>query len=198
METVRRPPHPTIYRTLTLHTSPLAEAYFAYPPDKQTSTCILFLTDVIGHTFINAQLMADQFAANGYFVCMPDLFHGDAIPLNKPPGFNWPKWLNGPPGHTPERVDPLIEEAVKTLRGSEYGVKKLGAVGYCFGAKYVIRGLKEGGGIDAGFIAHPSLVEAEELKRVNGPLSIAAAGTFAIKNGRSARCDRSEIALRTC
>lgn len=67
---------------------------------------------------------------------------------------------------------------MKTLRGSEYGVKKLGAVGYCYGAKYVIRGLKEGGGVDAGFIAHPSLVDVEELKAIRGPISIAAAGMF--------------------
>lgn len=100
------------------------------------------------------------------------------MPLNKPADFNWSKWLNGPPGHLPERVDPVIEEVIKTLRGSEYGVKRLGAVGYCFGAKYVVRGLREGGGVDAGFIAHPSLVVADELKQIKGPLSLAAAGTF--------------------
>ena len=64
------------------------------------------------------------------------------------------------------------------LRGSEYGVKRLGAVGYCYGAKYVVRGLGEGGGVDVGFIAHPSFVETDELKQIKGPLSIAAAGAF--------------------
>ncbi|KAA6413374.1 MAG: hypothetical protein FRX48_03120 [Lasallia pustulata] len=157
------------------------ETYFAYPPDKkQTSPCILLLTDVFGHKFINVQLLADQFAAAGYLVCMPDLFHGDPMPLVRPPGFDFFKWLRDPPGHLPDRVDPVIEEVMKTLRGSEYGVKKLGAVGYCYGAKYVIRGLKEGGGVDAGFIAHPSLVDVEELKAIRGPISIAAAETDTI------------------
>jgi dienelactone hydrolase len=50
---------------------------------------------VIGHCFINAQLIADQFAANGYLVVMPDLFGGDPIPLNRPDGFDLMKWLNG-------------------------------------------------------------------------------------------------------
>jgi dienelactone hydrolase len=34
--------------------------------------------------------------------------------------------------HPPEKVEPAMEAAVKTLK-SEYGVKKIGAVGYCFG-----------------------------------------------------------------
>ena len=60
------------------------------------------------------------------------------------------------------------------------GVKKLGAVGYCFGAKYVVRfmgdvGQSHSATIDAGFNAHPSFVDADELKAINGPLSIAAA-----------------------
>jgi hypothetical protein len=31
--------------------------YFAYPEDKQTENAILILTDVIGHKFINVQLL---------------------------------------------------------------------------------------------------------------------------------------------
>ena len=42
------------------------ETYFAYPEDKSTKKGLLLITDVIGHRFINVQLIADQFAANGY------------------------------------------------------------------------------------------------------------------------------------
>ena len=111
---------------------------------------------------------------------MPDLFQGDPIPLNRPADYDLHKWLNGPPGHLPNTIDPIIEEVMKVLRGSEYGVKRFGAVGYCFGAKYVVRGLKEGRGVDVGYVAHPSFVEADELKVIKGPLSIAAAGTFGL------------------
>merc|ERR1712059_38831 len=52
------------------------------------------------------------------------------------------------------------------------GVKKIGSVGYCFCAK--------GEGIDVGCMAHPSFVDAEELKAMVAPLSIAAAETDAI------------------
>lgn len=83
--------------------------------------------------------MADQFAANGYLCLVVDTFNGDPLPLgDKPPGFDFMSWLNngmdGKNPHTPEAVDPIVEAAIKALK-EEYGVTKLGAVGYCFGAK---------------------------------------------------------------
>ncbi|EMC95914.1 hypothetical protein BAUCODRAFT_71902 [Baudoinia panamericana UAMH 10762] len=154
--------------------------YFAYPEDKQTANAILILPDVIGHEFVNAQLIADQFAANGYFVVMPDLFEKDPIPLNRPEGFDIMQWLQkgGPEGkgHGPGQVDPIVSHIIAEMKNS-MGVKKIGSVGYCFGAKYVARFLAEGKGIDVGCMAHPSFVEADEVKAMTGPLSIAAAET---------------------
>ncbi|KAL9091409.1 MAG: hypothetical protein Q9165_004795 [Trypethelium subeluteriae] len=165
--------------------------YFSYPKDKGSNThAVLILTDVIGHEATNAQLydsnsvsfksdvsltshsIADQFAANGYFCVMPDLFEGDPVPLNRPESFDIGTWRQG---HGNERVDPIVEATIKEMR-SNLGVKKIGAVGYCFGAKYVFRFLKDGL-IDAGFVAHPSFVDAEEVKSITGPISIAAAET---------------------
>ncbi|KAK3058174.1 hypothetical protein LTR09_001252 [Extremus antarcticus] len=155
-------------------------SYVVYPKDKQTANTILILTDVIGHEFINAQLIADQFAANGYFVVMPDLFEGDPIPLNRPADFDIMKWLqtSGPEGkgHGPGQVDPIVTAVLKDLR-STHGSKTIGSVGYCFGAKYVARFSAEGKGIDVGCMAHPSFVDADEVKKMRAPLSIAAAET---------------------
>jgi dienelactone hydrolase len=47
-------------------------------------------------------------------------------------------------------------------------------IGYCFGGKYVPRFLASGKGIDVGFIAHPSSLEASEIQGIAGPISIAA------------------------
>lgn len=52
-------------------------------------------------------------------------------------------------------------------------------MGYCFGAKYVVRFLKKGV-IDVGYSAHPSFVEEEELKGIEGPYAISAAETDSI------------------
>jgi dienelactone hydrolase len=54
--------------------------------------------------------------------------------------------------HPPERVEPVMEATVKGMK-EELGVKKIGAVGYCFGGRYVIRFLGKGL-IDAGVSSH--------------------------------------------
>lgn len=128
---------------------------------------------MIGHKFNNAQLIADQFAANGYLVAMPDLFENDPISLNRPSDFDFPGWLSK---HGTERVDPIVEATIAELQKT-YGVKRIGGVGYCFGGKYVARFLAEGKGLDVGYTAHPSFVQPQELKGIKGPLSIAAAET---------------------
>jgi dienelactone hydrolase len=142
----------------------------------------------------NSQLIADQFAANGYYTLLIDEFDGDALTVNRPPGFDFPAWVGK---HPPEKVDPIVEAGVKYLK--DKGVKKIGAVGYCFGAKYVARFLN-GRGVDAGYSAHPvsqphpfpvilriglhmdhqSFVTEEELGAIKGPFSISAAETDAI------------------
>jgi len=155
------------------------ESYVVYPENKQTAHAVLILPDVIGHKFINAQLIADNFAANGYFTVMPDLFEGDPVLLNPPEGFNIMEWLtkSGPSGgHTTKQVDPIVEAVIKDLK-STYGVQKIGSVGYCFGAKYVARFSAKGKGIDVAAFAHPSFVEADEVKAMEAPLTIAAAET---------------------
>jgi len=158
------------------------EAYVAEPKGKvHEGKAILYLPDVIG-IWQNSKLMADQLAANGYYVVMPDLFNGDPMTLNMPAGFDFMAWLTKGTGgnnpHTYEFVDPIVEKSIAFLQ--EKGYKKIGSVGYCFGAKYVVRFQTKGKGIDVGFVAHPSFVEEEELAAITGPFSIAAAETDGI------------------
>lgn len=110
---------------------------------------------------------------------MPDLFAGDSVPLNQAADFNVMKWAkNGRrgKGHMADQVDPVISKVISHMK-SELGVKRLGSVGYCYGAKYVARFSAQGKGIDVGCMAHPSFVEADEIKLMTAPLSIAAAET---------------------
>ncbi|KAH9884354.1 dienelactone hydrolase [Xylariomycetidae sp. FL2044] len=155
------------------------DAYLATPDPAKAhkDAAILYLPDVIG-IWQNSKLMADQYAANGYLCLIIDLFNGDALSLNRTEGFDFMKWLTqgstGDNPHTKEAVDPIVEVAIKYLK-EEKGVKKLGSVGYCFGAKYVARHYKNG--IQAGYFAHPSFVDEDELAGFKAPLSISAAET---------------------
>ncbi|KAH5734214.1 hypothetical protein HBI17_202910 [Parastagonospora nodorum] len=148
------------------------QAYLSYPKDSSTHHAILLLTDVYGYTFPNTRLIADQFAARGYFTIIPDLFQGREVSFPAPDDFNLQTYIHNVMPRV-ETVDPIIRSVIEDMR-NEMGVQKLGGVGYCFGGKYVCRWLKEGG-LDAGFVAHPSFVDGEELKGVKGPMSIAAA-----------------------
>lgn len=156
------------------------EAYEAKPTGKiiHKDTAILYLPDVIS-IWQNSKLMADQFAANGYYTLIVDLFNGDPMSVNMPEGFDFMSWLTkgttGDNPHTKEAVDPIVEKSIAYLR--EQGYRKIGAVGYCFGAKYVCRFMTGGKGIDVGYVAHPSFVDEEELAAITGPLSISAAET---------------------
>jgi dienelactone hydrolase len=147
--------------------------YISLPPENGSNgKAILYLSDACGIRIPNSQLLADSFAAAGYTVIMPDLFHGDPHPINDDTVDVY-TWLAK---HPVDRVEPVVEGALKTLR-EDRKFEWVGAVGYCFGAKYLVRSLKRSDQkIDAGFVAHPSFVEVDELHSITGPLSIAAAG----------------------
>ncbi|KAK2867903.1 hypothetical protein FQN49_003358 [Arthroderma sp. PD_2] len=150
------------------------DIYFAHPKEsnKNAGKAVLILTDVNGIS-LNAQLIADYFAARGYLTVMPDLFRGDCLtPGTLGPGskFDLYGWLAK---HSTDAVDPIVEATVKLLR-EEHGIEKIGGVGYCFGGKYVCRFLKDNK-IDVAYAGHPSFISREELSAIQGPFSISAA-----------------------
>jgi dienelactone hydrolase len=107
--------------------------YITYPKDNKTpEKAIVFLTDIFG-IFPNSQLLADEFAKSGYLTVIPDLFQGDQISVADMESgkANLGAWL---PNHQTANVDPVVEASIKYVRET-LGVKKVGAVGYCFGAK---------------------------------------------------------------
>lgn len=114
------------------------DAYVAEPKGskKHDGVALLYIPDVIG-IWENSKLMADQYAANGYYTMIIDPFNGDALALNFPEDFDFMKWLtqgsDGKNPHTKEAVDPIIVEALEDLKSK--GFTKIGALGYCFGAK---------------------------------------------------------------
>jgi dienelactone hydrolase len=85
--------------------------------------------------------------------------------------FNRTQWRDE---HPQDEITAIIQVTVRYAR-EILGVKRLGAVGFCFGGPYVVRQLAKN--IDAGFIAHPGAFSNDELSAITGPLAIAAAET---------------------
>jgi len=147
--------------------------YHAYPPNKSTDNAILFLTDIFGLQLPQNRLLADSYAAAGYLVLLPDYFKGDPIPADTPKSFDRNAWrTRHPQAEISNIIDGTVGYARDTLK-----VKRLGAVGFCFGGPYVVRQLAKGKGVDVGFIAHPGAFTDAELGGITGPLAVAAAET---------------------
>ncbi|KAL1919898.1 uncharacterized protein VTP21DRAFT_1830 [Calcarisporiella thermophila] len=125
-----------------------------------TDKGIFIFTDVFGLTVPNVKLAADRFALQGYHVFVPDFFRGDLPDLN-----NFGPWMERNSfSRILEEAEPIIEE----IR-SKYGVKKLAGKGYCYGAKPAFL-LSIAGKLDALAVAHPTLLNKDDLKAVPGPV----------------------------
>jgi dienelactone hydrolase len=150
--------------------------YISAPPNTTTSTkALLYVTDIFGVPLLQNKLLADSLAANDYLVVMPDLFAGDAISVEEQEaGLNLTEWISQ---HGPAQIDPILSTTIAYMR-SELGVKKIGGLGFCFGGKYVPRFLTETGGVDLGFIAHPSNLQEAEIRGIRRAISIAAGSKF--------------------
>jgi dienelactone hydrolase len=126
-----------------------------YPQNK----AILFLPDVFGLELSNNQLLADDFAANGFRTIIPDYLNGDAIPpdaLSPGQSFDISKWF---PNHTAEKTRPTIDKVVEALKSE--GVTELAATGYCFGGRYTFD-LAFEDVIKVAVVSHPSLLKVPD------------------------------------
>ncbi|KAJ7060931.1 dienelactone hydrolase endo-1,3,1,4-beta-D-glucanase [Mycena amicta] len=115
------------------------DCYIATPAgDYASDKAVLFLTDVFGLSLLNNKLLVDDFARNGFYTVMPDMFEGDAIPADAmdavthrlDPAFDRERWFAA---HAPELVLPIVEKVVAVLK--ERGITRIAATGYCFGAR---------------------------------------------------------------
>ncbi|EAW12178.1 uncharacterized protein ACLA_061400 [Aspergillus clavatus NRRL 1] len=86
---------------------------------------------------------------------MPDLFHGDSVPLNTPGGFKTMDWVQN---HLPKQAEPITDVILNETR-ERLACERIAGVGYCFGARYVGRYLGNGKLDASGFTAHPGMLD---------------------------------------
>lgn len=140
------------------------KSYVATPQegDYPKDTVVLYLPDIFGPHLRNAQLLADDFARNGWKTVIPDYFDNDPAPIDAfEPGndFNIQQWFAK---HGQDKTRPLLDKVLAALK--EEGVTKILATGYCYGARYVFD-LAFDNLIDVAVVSHPTFISIEDLEK---------------------------------
>jgi len=166
------------------------EYYVATPRDanklKEGKVIVIF-TDVFGIAINNNKLIADLLAnEGGYTVYVPDIFNGelvahDAIDLSKsetPPTTFFQKFSVGLSfvpiipwfiRHRQSVTQPIVDKVLHHLKNRE-DIKRIGAVGYCFGGKYsILAGATDF--VDVVAAVHPSMVGINDIKAITKPIA---------------------------
>jgi dienelactone hydrolase len=126
---------------------------------------VVLVSDVFGFESPNLRKIADKVALFGYFVVVPDFFHGDPFaPDNAERPI--PVWLKS---HTAEKGFEEAKPVIAALK--EKGISKVGAAGYCWGAKVVVE-LAKANEIQTAVVLHPSFVTVDDIKEVKCPISV--------------------------
>lgn len=71
--------------------------------------------------------MADDFAAKGYLVIMPDIYDKDPVPIERPEGFNLGEWL-GNKNHQPEFVQGVVDRTLAQIK-KDFSMSEFKALG---------------------------------------------------------------------
>lgn len=53
-----------------------------YVSGSKSDRVVVMISDVFGWELINTRLVADQYAAKGFYVLLPDFFNGDSLPAD--------------------------------------------------------------------------------------------------------------------
>ncbi|KAF2405626.1 alpha/beta-hydrolase [Trichodelitschia bisporula] len=167
--------------------------YVALPESGDKSQAVFFMHDVFGWGFPNVRMLADSYAYAGIAAFIPDLHADDSLPIASLQDVDPPlavkenlsaeekkkksermhaaygPWLGR---HGDDVTVPRVDAFIAALKEMP-GVKKIGALGFCWGAKYVLREVRHGT-VDAGVACHPSLVSVPgDFEGIQKPLSVA-------------------------
>ncbi|KAH6655620.1 dienelactone hydrolase family protein [Truncatella angustata] len=199
------------------------DVYITKPSSYPSSPAklLLHLTGGTGLKSTNNQIQSDRFASEGYIVVMPDLFNGEPAPnsstFQEADSESTGSWLDTAKlklaetaksfmidmwlaKHTEEKVLPILEKVIEAAKGEFADAVAAGdgiyAVGYCFGARYVLLLAAErqpvqsgwsgaqkpedteagkstkGPYIRAGALAHATLVSTDDFSGIKSPLSL--------------------------
>ncbi|XP_010527412.1 PREDICTED: endo-1,3;1,4-beta-D-glucanase [Tarenaya hassleriana] len=139
------------------------DSYVVGSPDSKLG--ILLVSHVFGYETPNLRKLADKVANSGFYVVVPDFFHGDPYnPENQDrPLLVWIK------DHEPDKGFEESKPVIEALKSK--GITAIGAAGFCWGAKVAVELAKQEL-VQAVVLLHPSRVTVDDIKGVEVPISI--------------------------
>ncbi|XP_068305126.1 endo-1,3;1,4-beta-D-glucanase-like isoform X1 [Pyrus communis] len=157
--------------------------YVAGSPNSKLA--ILLVSNVFGYRVPNLRKLADNIAAAGFFVLVPDFFYGDPfVHDNDRP---LAVWLQD---HGTDKGFEDAKSIINALKGK--GVSAIGAAGFCWGGEWllshttfstgclissiaqakVVTELAKSDFIQAAVLLHPSFVALDDIQEVKVPIAI--------------------------
>jgi len=135
----------------------------------------------------NPRLIADRIAEHGFLVLVPDIFNGNPLssefltvmdipdnstdPAHQPLIEKKKKWMSQLPAwlaeNPPSNETNLIEKLIDHLKAEGY--QNFGMIGYCYGAKIVLTIAGRENRLGAFAVAHPSLLNQDDIKNLKTP-----------------------------
>ncbi|XP_018826000.1 endo-1,3;1,4-beta-D-glucanase-like [Juglans regia] len=138
-------------------------SYVSGHPDSKLA--IILISDVFGYEAPNLRKLADKVAAAGFYVVVPDFFHGDPF-VYENADRPLPVWLKD------HGTDKGFEDAMPVIEAvKNKGISGVGAAGFCWGAKVVVE-LAKSELIQAAVLLHPSFVTVDDIKGVKVPTAV--------------------------
>ncbi|KAJ4831165.1 hypothetical protein Tsubulata_025736 [Turnera subulata] len=135
-------------------------AYVTAP--SPSNPAIFLASDVYGYEAPKLRKLADKIAAAGFYVVVPDFFHGEPFV----PGMRLSDWMS--PRRTADGIE-VAKSVVNALRSK--GVSTIGAAGFCWGAKLVVE-LAKSSYVQAAVLLHPTFVTVDDIKEVRAPIAV--------------------------
>lgn len=134
-------------------------AYVTGP--SKSSHAVVLASDFYGFEAPILRKIADQVAAKGYYVVVPDFFHGDPYTDSK----ILSEWIKS---HSPVTAAQDAKPLFASLKNEG---KSIGVGGYCWGGKFATEMAKTDD-IKVAVLSHPAYVIVDDMKEVKWPIEI--------------------------
>ncbi|KAL3641941.1 hypothetical protein CASFOL_012756 [Castilleja foliolosa] len=137
-------------------------AYVTGP--NNSNKAVILASDVFGYNVTHLRLIADKVGKAGYYTLVPDFFNGDPFVAGDP-NRNMTDWISIHP------ADKGIEDAKPIIKAlKRKGIIKIGAAGFCWGAKLTVD-LTKSPNVQAAVLLHPTFITNQDIQEVKVPIS---------------------------